>query len=107
MQVQKSVVGIAIMALFAAAQVYADDKASTQDHQQHKWSADADGDGKITREEFRAAQEKRSDAMFKRMDTNGDGVIDQAERKAMSDKMRDMREHRRDMQEKTDADKPK
>jgi hypothetical protein len=36
---------------------------------------DADGDGKITLEEFRAPQESR----FAMLDANGDGVIDQDE----------------------------
>ena len=45
---------------------------------------DADGDGKVTREEFMKGHE----AMFDKIDTNGDGVIDQAEREAHMGKMR-------------------
>ena len=37
---------------------------------------DANGDGKVTREEFMQGH----DAMFDAMDTNGDGVIDAEER---------------------------
>ena len=38
---------------------------------------DANGDGKVTREEFMQGH----DAMFDAMDTNGDGVIDAEERR--------------------------
>jgi len=44
---------------------------------------DADGDGKVTREEFMKGHE----AMFDKIDTNGDGVIDSAERAAHMSKM--------------------
>jgi len=44
---------------------------------------DADGDGKVTREEFMKGHE----AMFDKIDTNGDGVIDSAERAAQMSKM--------------------
>ncbi len=43
---------------------------------------DADGDGKITRDEFNAAHE----AMFIKRDKNGDGVLDASEMKAMEGK---------------------
>merc|ERR1719375_3024537 len=42
---------------------------------------DADGDGKITKDEFRAAMEKKGlspeeiDEMFKKLDADGDGII--------------------------------
>ena len=45
---------------------------------------DADGDGKVTREEFMKGHE----AMFDKIDQNGDGVIDQAEREAHMEKMK-------------------
>jgi Ca2+-binding EF-hand superfamily protein len=44
---------------------------------------DADGDGKVTREEFMQGHE----AMFEKIDQNGDGVIDQAERDTHMEKM--------------------
>ena len=44
---------------------------------------DADGDGKITKDEFTKAHE----AMFNRKDKDGDGVIDADEMKAMEGKM--------------------
>lgn len=51
---------------------------------------DANNDGVITRDEFRAHAVK----MFDRMDTNKDGKIDAAERKAAHDAMRErMRGH--------------
>lgn len=45
---------------------------------------DADGDGKVTKDEFMQGHE----AMFHKIDTNGDGVIDQAEREAHMGKMK-------------------
>lgn len=45
---------------------------------------DADGDGKVTREEFMQGHA----AMFDKIDQNGDGVIDQAEREAHMAKMK-------------------
>lgn len=41
---------------------------------------DANGDGKVTKEEFMQGH----DAMFDAMDTNGDGVIDAEERRGHS-----------------------
>lgn len=60
---------------------------------------DTDGDGKLSREEFRAFIEKASkgkladkpeliDKLFERLDTNGDGYLSPAEFK----KLRDLRE---------------
>ncbi len=45
---------------------------------------DADGDGKVTKDEFMQGHE----AMFHKIDQNGDGVIDQAEREAHMGKMK-------------------
>lgn len=45
---------------------------------------DADGDGKVTKDEFMQGHE----AMFELIDTNGDGVIDQTEREHHMQKMR-------------------
>lgn len=44
---------------------------------------DADGDGKITKEEFT----KHHDAMFSKMDTNADGVVDATEHGKISEGM--------------------
>lgn len=57
-------------------------------------SADANNDGKISFDEFKASHEKKLEAHFKRIDTNGDGEIDESERKAMHEKMHQMREKR-------------
>ena len=45
---------------------------------------DADGDGKVTKDEFMKGHE----AMFDKIDTNGDGVIDAGERAAHMEKMK-------------------
>ena len=45
---------------------------------------DKDGDGKVTRDEFRQAHE----AVFSRTDSNGDGVLDAEERNAHREMMR-------------------
>jgi Ca2+-binding EF-hand superfamily protein len=42
-------------------------------------SLDANGDGKITPEEFQAAQTKMTEARFARLDKNSDGVISKDE----------------------------
>ena len=44
---------------------------------------DADGDGKVTKDEFMKGHE----VMFEKIDQNSDGVIDQAEREAHMKKM--------------------
>lgn len=63
------------------------------DHQGMFKSADANNDGKLSHEEFKAYHDKHMEEMFKNMDGNGDGFIDQSEKKAMHEKMR---EHRMD-----------
>lgn len=94
---------LAAFLLLNVTQVFAEDSMPPE----HKMDADTNKDGKISRDEFRAAHEKRSDAMFKRMDTNGDGFIDQNEKKAAGEKMHERREHRREMHEKAGTDTPK
>jgi len=59
-------------------------------------SADGDGDGKVSYEEYRASKEKKTERQFKRMDTNGDGFIDASEKQMQKDKMRAMREKRKE-----------
>ncbi|QNA83334.1 hypothetical protein G4G27_04435 [Sphingomonas sp. So64.6b] len=53
--------------------------------------ADTNGDGRISRDEMRAQEDRR----FAKLDTNGDGFIDQAEMDASRAKMKAMRDQRR------------
>lgn len=78
----------AAVATLSLSNVYADDHAQKADGQKSErgWSSDANQDGKVSYEEFRAASEQRMEKHFKRMDANGDGFIDQAEKQAMKDK---------------------
>jgi hypothetical protein len=62
---------------------------------EEKMKLDADGDGKVSYEEYRMSKEKAHERQFKKMDTNGDGFIDASEKQAQKDKMRAMREKRR------------
>ena len=83
------ILGIAVaVAALAMGSVSANETAEPVKAQksEHGWYADADRDGKISYEEFRAANEKRMEHRFKRMDANGDGFIDQSEKQAMHDK---------------------
>jgi hypothetical protein len=57
-------------------------------------AVDADSDGKVSYEEYRASKEKQTERQFKRMDVNGDGFIDATEKQMQKDKMRAMREKR-------------
>ena len=60
--------------------------------------ADTNGDGQLTREEMRAAQEKKLDKMFEKLDADKDGKLSQAElekgRKDMHKKFKEYREKR-------------
>ena len=51
--------------------------------------ADANGDGKISQEEFQSAGKKESAERFSKMDSNGDGQVDETEMRQMAEKMRD------------------
>jgi hypothetical protein len=62
---------------------------------EEKMKLDADGDGKVSYEEYRASKEKAHERQFKKMDTNGDGYIDASEKQTQKDKMRAMREKRK------------
>jgi predicted ferric reductase len=94
MQMKMIAALVASVGLFSFASVHAEDNAAAKTRPAHKWTADTNNDGKVSYDEYRAANEKRSESQFKRMDTNGDGFIDQDEKKAMGDKMRAMREKR-------------
>ncbi len=62
---------------------------------EEKMKLDADGDGKVSYEEYKGSKEKAHARQFKKMDTNGDGYIDASEKQAQKDKMRAMREKRK------------
>lgn len=73
----------------AYAHEHAEKSGSHKAH--HGLTADANQDGKVSYEEFRATGEQRMEKHFKRMDANGDGFIDQAEKQAMKDKWSEKR----------------
>lgn len=75
---------------FGAATAYADHHEG-QETESREMTADANNDGKVSYEEFKAAREKHMEEHFKRRDANGDGYIDQAEKKAARDKRKDHR----------------
>ncbi len=60
-----------------------------------KMTLNADSDGQVSYEEYRASKEKTHERQFQKMDSNGDGYIDAAEKKVQKDKMRTMREKRK------------
>ena len=60
-----------------------------------KMKLDADDDGQVSYEEYKASKEKGHERQFKKMDSNGDGFIDASEKQAQKDKMRAMREKRK------------
>lgn len=51
--------------------------------------ADADGDGKVSKEEFVKARTAELDEAFARIDGNADGFLDEAEAKAIAERMRE------------------
>lgn len=54
--------------------------------EKHEMKADANGDGKVSYEEFRDARMKHMEEHFKRRDTNSDGFIDADEKKTAREK---------------------
>jgi EF hand len=66
---------------FGAANVMANHHEGGE-HEKQEMEADANNDGKVSYDEFKAAREKNMEEHFKRRDTNGDGFIDQAEKDA-------------------------
>jgi EF hand len=65
-------------------------------HEPPEMKADANGDGKVSYDEFKAAHEKHMEERFKKMDANGDGFIDESEKKAAKDKFKERRKDRRE-----------
>lgn len=67
----------------AALNVYANHHdGAHHESESHEMDADANKDGKVSFDEFKAARDKHMEEHFKRRDSNGDGFIDEAERKA-------------------------
>jgi Ca2+-binding EF-hand superfamily protein len=82
MKLNKMITLIAATGMFLVGQAYAQE-APAASKAGHMMKADTDQDGKISRDEFRAAQEARGDKRFQRLDANNDGFIDKAERMAV------------------------
>lgn len=62
---------------------------------EEKMKLDADGDGRVSYEEYRLSKDQGHQRQFKKMDSNGDGFIDASEKQAQKDKMHAMREKRK------------
>ncbi|MEO8417541.1 MAG: EF-hand domain-containing protein [Methylophilaceae bacterium] len=112
MQINKIAAVMAASTVFIFAQAHAEDASQTPTatphpgQSSHMLMMDTNHDGKISREEFRAAHEKRSEEHFKRMDTNGDGFIDEAEKHTAGEKMRELRKEWHEKHQKPEAAKP-
>ncbi len=112
MQINKIAAVMAASTMFVFAQVHAEDASPAptaiphSGQSSHMLKMDSNHDGKISRDEFRAAHEKRSEEQFKRMDTNGDGFIDEAEMHAAGEKMREHRKEWHEKHQKPEAAKP-
>ncbi len=84
--IRELVIALVAISVFTAEFAFADE-AQTPNKHMHELKADANGDGIITHDEFKAQNEKMAEEHFKRMDTNDDGKIDQAEMKAFHVRM--------------------
>lgn len=74
---------IALVALIiTSANVYADMHETESD----VMKADANNDGRVSFDEYKAAHEERMLTRFKRRDVNGDGFIDLAEKQVAKEK---------------------
>lgn len=63
----------------------------------HEMNADANKDGKVSFDEFKAVRDSHMKAQFERKDSNKDGFIDETEKQAAKAKWK---EHRANMKEK-------
>ncbi|MFW5432665.1 MAG: EF-hand domain-containing protein [Methylophilaceae bacterium] len=70
--------------------------------EKREMKADANNDGKVSYEEFKAARIKHMEEHFKRRDANGDGFIDAAEKKAAREKHK---AHKKECKRKKGEDK--
>jgi Ca2+-binding EF-hand superfamily protein len=82
--------------VFSAVTAFANHHEGTETEAK-EMKADANNDGKVSYEEFKAAREQHMEEHFKRRDTNGDGFIDANEQKAARE---GMKEHRKDCKRK-------
>ena len=74
---------IALVALiFTSANVYANMHETDSDIMK----VDANNDGRVSFDEYKAAHEERMHTHFKRRDVNGDGFIDLAEKQVAKEK---------------------
>ena len=94
MKLLKMITLIAATGMFLSGQTYAQETPAAKPEAGHMMKADTDNDGKISRDEFRAAREQRSEKFFQRMDANNDGFIDKTERMAFVGKKCADRHHR-------------
>lgn len=70
---------------FGSVAAYADHH-NERETEKHEMKADANKDGKVSYEEFKAARMKHMEEHFKRRDLNSDGFIDADEKKAAREK---------------------
>ncbi len=84
---------------FGVMNAHADNHGESE---KHEMKADANNDGKVSFDEFKAAREQRMEEHFKRRDTNADGYIDETEKKAAREKRH---EHRKECKRKKGKDK--
>lgn len=87
---KKMAVSLLVAALFTSP-LFAQEKGKHDSEEHHKqWASelDADGDGKISKEEYLKAAEER----FNKMDKGGDGFIDAEDQQSMKEKMKERME---------------
>ena len=94
MKLKTTLAALIALSAFNLPLAYADHHEGTEDD--HHTKADANNDGKVSYDEFKASREKHMEVHFKKADSNGDGFIDQDEKKAVKDKMKKRHERRKD-----------
>lgn len=102
--------GVLLVGLCGAAWAMEGGPGGGREHDRMMEEADANHDGKVSYDEFKAAHEKRMQEHFKKMDANGDGFVDKAEaqkaREMMREKMKEHMEMRKEMRDKMKEGKP-
>lgn len=103
MKFRKTSALAAVLSMFTIGFAYAGDGESCEKHGHGMKSSDANNDGKVSYDEFKAAHEQRMEKHFKRVDANSDGFIDATEKQAARDKMREhFQKHKEKMQQEPD-----